>query len=592
MNELMKKQLQPLRQDLTRLFSKYPVNLSRRMNFEQQLTDLFHQSFNQPIPSSLHDRFIHEKHILQSIYNQIKTNQLLLRRTANDQNTYYIGQLNEFEEKSKDFLKQSSCYMFVGQINETMTEQNHIKDIVLFIDNQLKLAFEQKLISKDHLTQLCTSKRTNLKLPHLYFLPETNDDIHMNVQPRFSSFKYSPIQRLAQYLEKLIQSLFDQVCRSTTVLNGIDFFDKFTFFWYQQTKAKKSIQFATFKIHDLYTNISHDELLQALNTLLVNPMIMGRHQHLSIDGILELTSIVLRNNYFIYQDSIYRFVRGCSLNLRLLKLLANIYLHQWQIPLCREIRLKDEFYVRFHDQAFMTWSNSVQDLQQIFNQLEQNLSNDIQMISFIGTDTHFLNCSIENINGRLYTRVYRDTNLQSFILPYFSSHPRLIYRQWYRFMMIRAAQYCDQLEDFQDERRYIEATFLANGYSLDFIEYLWRQFILRFGFSPLQLIYFDNYKYDTFRSEIRRRPSRYQNDSKQQSIEYELMKNEKLFRFYYLYDWGSRSEFQRKFYQLWTTIINEDPLFKNYGLKIILNSKHCYLSNTLVANPLSKKSIE
>ncbi|CAF4807170.1 unnamed protein product, partial [Rotaria magnacalcarata] len=81
---------------------------------------------------------------------------------------------------------------------------------------------------------------------------------------------------------------------------------------------------------------------------LANPLIIGRRQHLSNDTIVELTSFVLRNNYFIYQDSLYRFTQGFPLNLPLTKLLGNIYLYQWQIPLVREIRLKDQFYVRFH----------------------------------------------------------------------------------------------------------------------------------------------------------------------------------------------------------------------------------------------------
>ncbi|CAF4902866.1 unnamed protein product, partial [Rotaria magnacalcarata] len=79
--------------------------------------------------------------------------------------------------------------------------------------------------------------------------------------------------------------------------------------------TKQGIQFATFKIHDLYSNISHKELLEGLHTLLVNPLIIGRHDRLSNDAIVQLTSIVLRNNYFIYQDQIYRFARGCPLNL-------------------------------------------------------------------------------------------------------------------------------------------------------------------------------------------------------------------------------------------------------------------------------------
>ena len=104
-------------------------------------------------------------------------------------------------------------------------------------------------------------------------------------------------------------------------------------------------------------------------------------------------------------------------------------------------------------------------LRPILNELKQTLSDDIEMISSIDTHVLFLNCSIEKSKGYFSTRVYHDTTIQQFVLPYFSGHPRLIYRQWYRFMMTRAVRYCHDLEDFQDERRYIEATFLSNGYS-------------------------------------------------------------------------------------------------------------------------------
>ncbi|CAF5172426.1 unnamed protein product, partial [Rotaria magnacalcarata] len=286
--------------------------------------------------------------------------------------------------------------------------------------------------------------------------------------------------------------------------------------------------------------------------------------------------------------------QGFPLNLPLTKLLGNIYLYQWQIPLVREIRLKDQFYVRFHDQGFLTWNRSLNELQTLFDELEQTLPENIEIVSFIDKQTHFLNCYIENINGRLYTRVYRDTTTtQSFLLPYFSDHPRLRYRQWYRFMMIRAVKYCDELEDFQDERRYIETTFLANGYSLDFIEYLWQQLLLHFNFSPKQFKLVDQYTYSTFRNDIYRRMKSYSEENQQrQDEEYTLIKNNKLIRLYYLFDWGSRCEFNRKFHQLWSNLLNEDPVFKEYGLKIILTSKHCYLSNTLLGRSMNKKSIE
>ncbi|CAF4937452.1 unnamed protein product, partial [Rotaria socialis] len=46
--EILTKKMAPLRRDLTALFTKYPVDLSRRINFEKEIQQLFHESFLQP----------------------------------------------------------------------------------------------------------------------------------------------------------------------------------------------------------------------------------------------------------------------------------------------------------------------------------------------------------------------------------------------------------------------------------------------------------------------------------------------------------------------------------------------------------------
>ncbi|CAM4806393.1 unnamed protein product [Rotaria magnacalcarata] len=120
--------------------------------------------------------------------------------------------------------------------------------------------------------------------------------------------------------------------------------------------------------------------------------------------------------------------------------------------------------------------------------------------------------------------------------------------------------------DFEDERIYIDAIFLANGYSLDFVEYHWRQFLKRFNFKLL---------------------SRIMARKREREEENLLETNQKMIQLHYLFDWGSRCEFNEKFQRLWLTILNEDLIFKQYGLKIQLNSKHCYSSNILLARSIT-----
>ncbi|CAM4983261.1 unnamed protein product [Rotaria socialis] len=69
-------------------------------------------------------------------------------------------------------------------------------------------------------------------------------------------------------------------------------------------------------------------------------------------------------------------------------------------------------------------------------------------------------------------------------------------------IFIHACHYCCSFEDFEDERIYIEAIFLANGHSLNFVEYHWRQFLKRFNFSPIELTDLNRYKYSSLCTEL------------------------------------------------------------------------------------------
>ncbi|CAF4846836.1 unnamed protein product, partial [Rotaria sp. Silwood2] len=151
------------------------------------------------------------------------------------------------------------------------------------------------------------------------------------------------------------------------------------------------------------------------------------------------------------------------------------------------------------------------------------------------------------------------------------------------FALIRAGQYCTSFEDFNHERLYIELTFLANGYSLDFIEYHFAQFLTKFNSTPPHTPFNLNHlTYVTLRHNLFRSIEQ----EKRHIIEIQqLQKRHHLIELNYLFDWGSRCEFKRQFHEFCSQILEQDPIFKTYGLKIRLNSKHCYSSNTLFARP-------
>ena len=106
MNETTKELYGPLKLQLTRLFAKQQVNITLSMNIHTKLWDQFNDAFSKPIPVELGQRTSDEKRVVQSIRQSLQHRQphLILRRTADNMNTFYLGDRKEFEEKANRFV--------------------------------------------------------------------------------------------------------------------------------------------------------------------------------------------------------------------------------------------------------------------------------------------------------------------------------------------------------------------------------------------------------------------------------------------------------------------------------------------------------
>ncbi|CAF1320317.1 unnamed protein product [Adineta steineri] len=580
-DRILFKQMAPLRRQLTKVFNKYPVDPSKKMKFEQEIEQLFQKFFSIPIPSIIEQRSIYEQQLLRSIKLKLKKEQLILQRTSDNNNTYYLGNQMEFNEKTNEYMNNANYFELVGIIDHNNTEQKYLNEIIESIELVSQELYQKKCINEKNLLKMLPNKQTIIHLPYLYFLPEIHSNYNMTVQARISSCNQYPVQALALFLYQLLRPLFESYSKSTTLNNNGDFIRKLEQYCIQSDCLLSHTKFITFEIHNLHKRVSHTDIIKALHQFLTSQQTnVLREQGLSNDTIKKLTLLFLQNNMFSYQEKIYRFVKGCSINFRLSRLLFNIYLNYWQLPLVQQIRLADEFYGRYYNMGIMTWYGSTNTIQTCFNELNYQHP-DIQLTQSMGLNIHFLDVYIENRNGKLYTRVYHDPKKQLFLLPYVTGHPRLIHRQWFRYALIRAGQICCTLEDFQHERLYIELTFLANGYSLEFVEYQLEQFYKRFNGRDKQPSNLDRYSYGSVRRELFRCLDRQKHHSKEHE---QLLKNRQYIEFYYLFDWGLRYKFNQNFRRLWFIIIEQDPEFKKYGFKIKLTTRHCYLTNSVLTH--------
>jgi len=178
--QIITKQIMPLRRQLTTLFKEYQVDNAYQNAFRRNMEQEFAKSFTPSIPLALQKRVFYEKELIQSIRHQLAENQLILRRTSDEYNTYYLGDRNEFQAKSLEYMEENaSYYETMGVIDEFNSEEKQMDEIIKNINRTLHQLELKDLISMNHQRELQIRDKTQMKLPYLYFLPEPHQVCHL-----------------------------------------------------------------------------------------------------------------------------------------------------------------------------------------------------------------------------------------------------------------------------------------------------------------------------------------------------------------------------------------------------------------------------
>ena len=170
-DEIVKKQYAPLKHQLASLFSKYNIYVTVWDEIQKKINDQFKDLFSIPIPSDLQQRALYEKKLIQSIQYSLNKNNLILRRTADNMNTFYLGNIHEFEAKANDYLLKSDAYQVL--MNNDQQLEKGLKEMFESMNDLLETLKIYRAFNNDQYKRLFidTSK---VKLPYLYFLPDVS----------------------------------------------------------------------------------------------------------------------------------------------------------------------------------------------------------------------------------------------------------------------------------------------------------------------------------------------------------------------------------------------------------------------------------
>lgn len=145
-------------------------------------------------------------------------------------------------------------------------------------------------------------------------------------------------------LDTMIRPLFDQYCKQTTIIDGVDLIrrlDKYV----SLGLLKPTTHLCTFDITDLYTMLPQEESIAILKKFLLE---FG-HNHvkgMTMEAIENLARIVLTENVFVYNNNYYRQIKGGAMGSPFTLTLANIFMWNWEQQIVNKQRICNELYGR------------------------------------------------------------------------------------------------------------------------------------------------------------------------------------------------------------------------------------------------------
>ncbi|CAF2084607.1 unnamed protein product [Rotaria magnacalcarata] len=657
-DDIIKKQYASLKHQLNAIFSKYHINIALSMEIQQKINGQFTNLFSTPIPSNIQQRALHEKHLVQSIRFSFNKQNLILRRTADNKNTFYLGNRKEFEAKANDYLMKSDDYtIFLSTYKCNVSPQEHgeLKQMIESMNDLLMRLKTNKSITDDLYHRLLIDA-SKVKLPYLYFLPDVSIENEISMVPIITS-AYSATWKIGKYLNDLLRPFVNKILQPTTFRDEPDLMQKLHQYVYTGKRLQSTTLFCTIQILNYIALDLHQHMIDAENEISMVPIItsaysatwkigkylndllrpfvnkilqpttfrdepdlmqklhqyvytgkhlqsttlfctiqilnyiaLDLHQHmidavgcflqdnlvsnklgpLTIQTIKNLLHIYLYYNIFYYKNQIYKIAKGSPTTMALSETLSTIYLFAWE------------------NQLFFTWNNSNETELCRFLRPLQDKYPSVQFHPRIGSTVRFFNVHIDNSKGELSTRIYHQSMMGKYSLPYVVGHSKQAHSDWLRSALIRAVCCCSCVDDFHLERLTLELAYLTNGYSLRFVESHLDNFFDYFHAAEMRYLK-DQISYDKFRK----------NWFDYMLMQYELTDklqqfNDKgqLIQLQYRYEYGPRCEFTQQFHQLWSQYFHQHPTLSNEKVKVLLTTKHQYSLNSLLTEEKSMNSIQ
>jgi hypothetical protein len=182
LNEFMEKQFKILKHDLNIFYVKQQINVAKSMFISKEIKDIYSTLFSSALlslPDTLYQRAVYEQKLVKSIQDHLKHYNLILRRTADQCNVFYLDTQTDFEDKIHHYMTTTDMFELCEIINEEH-RSNAIHQYLLRILEQFNENIQIHLDDRKKYRSILDKIMIDIeqiKMPYLYFLPDISQVI-------------------------------------------------------------------------------------------------------------------------------------------------------------------------------------------------------------------------------------------------------------------------------------------------------------------------------------------------------------------------------------------------------------------------------
>ena len=226
----------------------------------------------------------------------------------------------------------------------------------------------------------------------------------------------SALYNTSKFLTNILTPL--QNCNGFSVPNSSKFVDEISNIGIQDDEVMLS-----FDVVSLFTAIPVKKACDYIQNKLDCDESLHLRTNLDTTDIISLLNFVLSNNYFVYNDSVYKQIHGCAMGSPVSPVVANLCMEAIEEMAINTVPVPPNVWKRYVDDSFcIIKRNAVGSFHNSLNAIDQHISFTIEEEN--NNQIAFLDTSVTRKDNSLIVEVYRKPTHTDRYLDFYSHHDK------------------------------------------------------------------------------------------------------------------------------------------------------------------------